>query len=91
MDNHSAFTIYPNPFSNSFTIELSIPQSESVTLFLTDLTGRMIQTIASNQRFDEGIHAITLETGTLGAGIYFCTLKKQSGLTETKKVVKAGG
>ena len=82
--------VFPFPEAPASTFEFSIPQSEHVTLFLTDLTGRMIQTITNNQRFDEGIHKINIETGILGAGIYFCTLKKSSGSSETKKLVKVG-
>ena len=65
---------YPNPVSDRTNIEFDLPEPAQISIRVTDLLGRIIQTIPYGW-FEIGQgHAIELDTGNLTSGVYYYTL-----------------
>lgn len=76
-------SVYPNPFSESTQIVL--PENcngKNCELSLTDAAGRIVLVQQTN-----GSGTITLQRGTLEAGVYFCTLRSDGVLQTTEKLL----
>ena len=79
------FDISPNPFSNTTTIQLTLPTKQDVKINLYDLNGRQLRQIG-NQVMDKGTHTLTLDATELTEGFYFLNLQTTT-KTMTKKVL----
>ena len=78
---------YPNPFSGSTLIQLSIDLPAYLKLELCDLSGRKIKLIAEDN-FDAGNHEIVLDRIGLSAGVYLLKLITSDHLITQKLVVQ---
>jgi len=47
-DNFSLLSAYPNPFNPITTISYSIPENSTVTLFIYDVTGKLVRKLVNN-------------------------------------------
>ena len=65
---------YPNPFSAKTTIQFHTPESETVSLFVFDQTGRKITTLV-NETLPSGTHQFDFDGSSLPSGIYMFQLK----------------
>lgn len=79
----SAFTLAPNPFNTTFTVKFTGHNPGSLTIELTDVSGRMLRSVQP----DRGAADITLNMAALPDGIYFVRVSSPSG-SSTKKIVK---
>ncbi|MFT5723267.1 MAG: hypothetical protein ACI9JN_000376 [Bacteroidia bacterium] len=75
---------YPNPFEHSFNILLSA-QNEVTTIYLTDLTGRIVKHIYQGTSTIPGV--LTISTENLVSGLYFC-VADFDGKRVSQKVIK---
>jgi len=81
---------YPNPFNPQTTIEYHLPSATTVTMEVSDASGRRIKTIVNN-RLSPGLHQTTWD-GTndqgkvMSAGIYFYRLQTTD-FSITKKMM----
>jgi len=68
---NSKTSVFPNPFSESFTIQIYISRAQRIKITLTDVYGR--QTLVTDKSFTAGSHHIMLqaEEWPLSQGIYF--------------------
>jgi hypothetical protein len=71
-------SVYPNPFSNTFTINTTENISE---YFVVDLSGKQI--IKSNSKSD-----LDTQTSKLVSGIYFLNLQYENGKNANYKLIK---
>ena len=80
--------IFPNPFDNKLTIELSLSKREKMSLSFWDVTGKQIATI-SDATYQPGKYDISLETEKyhLLPGVYFIKVKLEDNTLE-QRVVK---
>lgn len=76
---------YPNPFSNSTTIEFDIVKTGFTVLSIYGLTGKLHETIISME-LTSGNHKIKWNADGLPAGIYFLRLETNE-RSETRKLV----
>jgi hypothetical protein len=76
---------YPNPFSQSTTIEYQIPQAAKVKLTVYDFLGREITTLV-NENQAAGLHRINFARNKLPAGTYIYRLQVGE-FIETKKLI----
>lgn len=83
--NQPAMTIYPNPFTSTFNISLTLSDPHYVEMKLYDLSGRCVQNITQGN-CEAGTTVFTTNVA-LPAGIYFVTAFVDGTLV-TKKVVK---
>lgn len=63
----------PNPAAGSTSVNFKIVKSNTVSLAVYDVAGKLMKTINAGN-LSSGMHTITLETADLDAGIYFYTL-----------------
>jgi hypothetical protein len=83
-----AFTLYPafpNPFNGDLRLTFSLPQAGPVSLILTDLGGRTVETIFWSQ-LPAGLRQTTLRSLGLSSGVYWVSLSS-AGSRATQKVV----
>ncbi|MCK5785183.1 MAG: T9SS type A sorting domain-containing protein [Candidatus Sabulitectum sp.] len=84
----------PNPFNSLVSFRFSIPQSGNVSLVVYDLSGRLVNTLASEQMLP-GQHTVfwsgTNDSGIqIPSGVYFARLTA-TGFSETVKLVRVRG
>ena len=72
--------IYPNPFSEKATVEVSILEEWSWTMY--NSLGQVVQRIDNISD-----RSITIPRGNLDAGIYFYEVKTSNALVKTGKVI----
>ncbi|MCX6319657.1 MAG: T9SS type A sorting domain-containing protein [Bacteroidetes bacterium] len=60
--------IYPNPVEGVAMLQLSIPEEETVTIFVTDISGRVYLT--KTQNLNKGSHSLPLDLSRLAKGNY---------------------
>lgn len=64
---------YPNPASETVTLEYVVPQSGNVELTLYDVLGRQVQHVVSGSR-SVGVYAETIDVTKLAPGLYLARL-----------------
>lgn len=76
---------FPNPFNSVATIQVILPESGFVILYITDITGIKVHTL--NPGFlNAGDHAFDWNANRLPAGIYYCVLKTNTTIHTTKLI-----
>jgi hypothetical protein len=85
---NAQFEVYqntPNPFRENTTIGFNLPQASYTTITLTDLSGKVIQTVAGN--FSKGYNAVEISKKDLNAnGVIYYTVETSTH-TQTMKMV----
>ena len=63
---------YPNPFNSSTRIDFSVSVQSSVTIIVSDITGKDILRIFDNEHFNAGNYyaAIDISKMNLASGVY---------------------
>lgn len=83
VENAQQLSAYPNPFTGS--VKIILPASSKGTnceLILTDAAGRIVLTQQTN-----GAETVILERGGLEQGIYFCSIRSNSQIAGTTKLI----
>lgn len=75
-------SIYPNPFSNSFTVNLN-KQKNNINLKLMDVTGKAILKMTK-----QNSSKIVVDVDNLSKGIYFLYIESNNRLIHTHKLIK---
>ncbi|MET4076088.1 DUF4331 domain-containing protein [Hymenobacter sp. UYCo722] len=66
---------YPNPFLDRTTLRFELPAKGSMTLIISDVTGRKVATIAKDKAFAQGVTELTWQPGRdIAPGQYIGTL-----------------
>ena len=65
---------YPNPFNPTTNISFSLPQAASATIKVYDLMGRVVATLAQNERFSAGQNVVTFDATNMASGVYIYQL-----------------
>ncbi len=79
---------FPNPATTSTTFRFRVQEKEPVTLVISDVKGRVITTILSNQLFSTGTHDQEVNISDLSSGIYFATLSIHNRDVQTIRFMK---
>lgn len=66
-------SVYPNPFHQSTSITFALHTSQQVSLKIFDLTGRVLETLAS-QKLPAGEHTFTWSPKGVSEGVYYFQL-----------------
>lgn len=78
--------VYPNPFKEQADIRYQIRHAGHVEVTVSDLQGRIIQTLANEQKAP-GIYEIQWDASESAAGSYLLSVKTEKGVS-TRKLVK---
>jgi hypothetical protein len=73
IDKVKLLRTYPNPFNPVTTFELSLQESEHVTLTIHDMLGRPIA-VPADEVLPAGIHSISWNAGDRPSGVYLYTI-----------------
>jgi len=71
--NDIVINIQPNPSSGTFNVSFLVKENASVTIKLSDVYGRQIKTIATNEPKENGFCSYTVDGADLANGVYFLT------------------
>jgi len=74
-DSSLTLSNYPNPFTGQTTIEYNLPDDSSVTLIVTDMTGRQISVLVNNEVKTKGQHTTVFDGANYPAGMYYYTIQ----------------
>ena len=69
-----SFTNYPNPFSQSTTINFSSPESGPAQLTILNLLGQQVAQLFDGE-LDAGEHSFVWDAKDMSAGTYFCIVR----------------
>lgn len=86
---YHSLTVTPNPLLNSTTISFKLSQLQKVLIWVFDINGRLVKTLA-NAQMQPGTHQLTWdakdeEGNNISAGIYFLRIETKD-YAETKKL-----
>jgi parallel beta-helix repeat protein len=79
---------YPNPFNPATSIRLNVPERSEVTLRVTDMLGRVVETLLQGS-MEAGAHVLSFDGGSLPSGQYNATVSmtgQESGLNYTRTI-----
>ncbi len=77
---------YPNPVSESTTIEFLLNKKSNVNLQIWDECGRLIETLV-NETMPGGLHSVIFDRKNLRAGIYYYCLTAENKRKTNKMVI----
>jgi len=80
-------SIYPNPFSKQTTIEFEVDKENEVSIFVTDILGKSVGTVANKSKKQAGKHHLTFDGSNLPVGIYYCTIKAGDKIKTQKLII----
>ena len=78
---------FPNPFTNSTTIEYHILESNQVKITITDVLGKSIFEFINKKPFDSGTYQINIDGIKLPPGVYYYKIVTDN-YKETNKMIK---
>lgn len=81
------FKISPNPFVDKTIISYDLQESENVTVFVSDINGRIIQVLLDKAHQEAGHYDLDYQNEALSNGSYLVTIQYSGGLTSKKMVV----
>ena len=84
-DNISGFNIYPNPSSDMVNMSLMLSADEKMTVNISDLQGRLINTYRYN--LNRGMNNISIEISNLETGSYLMSVSSDK-LVFTERFIK---
>ena len=84
--------MYPNPFDARVYVPFSANGTEVVDIVVSDMQGRLVKTLLSNQKPPAGKHFIVWDgTGNSGedkaAGMYQCTIRIDGKINKSQTLI----
>ncbi len=85
LTTNNSIVIYPNPFTDNFSVDFYLQHASVISIEITDVLGRNIKTLEGKE-FAEGKNnvEITFANGDLKEGIYFLKLISPEGILVNK-------
>ncbi len=80
--------VYPDPVNNEATLDYKLLKDETVSITLFDITGKLLQSIISNENMIAGEHRQTLNFESLPAGNYIVALTNSNLQSLSIKIIK---
>lgn len=77
-------TVFPNPFSQQATVQLSVAKAGPVTLTLLGLDGQLISKLYSGTLAAGAVQKVTLGGANLHTGMYLLRLETSAGVLHQK-------
>jgi hypothetical protein len=80
-------TTFPNPAAEQLTIKFNAAGTSNVELFITDMYGIKVRNVINNEALKAGTTSRNINLSGLSNGIYFVSLKSDSGILVNKFMV----
>ncbi|GAA4430126.1 outer spore coat copper-dependent laccase CotA [Pontibacter saemangeumensis] len=80
------FSVYPNPFFDSATLQFKMTESSAVAVRIFDLSGRLVREVPE-QQLPIGQHQLELSGVGMQAGIYVCEVEVNNKLYRSRLVL----
>lgn len=80
------YPVYPNPADESVTIGFTLGNQTPITLKLYNINGQLVETLAENKLYKEGLHSKELKISHLPQGVYGLVLETK-GKREMQRIV----
>jgi len=80
-------TLFPNPTSDIATLVIDANNAQTLSIVITDVTGKIVSTPIKNQNISVGQNNITINSSELSNGVYFVTLNAVNGKETVKLIV----
>jgi hypothetical protein len=81
-------SIYPSPFSESFSLQFTIAADARVTVELCNALGQTIRTCCDNTSYSTGSHTLNIDGRGLAGGTYFAMILIEGAVVKTVPVMK---
>ncbi|MCC6684671.1 MAG: T9SS type A sorting domain-containing protein [Bacteroidia bacterium] len=82
----NTFTFYPNPFSNEFTVEYTLPtQADAISIKVTSMQGMLIKEIPLGKTANGKLN---LKFDNIASGMYYIQLLQNGVIVQTQKLIK---
>ncbi|HUM45762.1 MAG TPA: M4 family metallopeptidase [Chitinophagales bacterium] len=81
-------SIYPNPAGQFTNIEFDWDNNMPVDMVVTDVTGKIMQTILADEKIGERHFSASVNTGNFSNGLYICMLKSGDKSVAEKFIVQ---
>lgn len=65
-------SLFPNPATDLTSLRFELKRDEIISVYVMDIAGKVIQTVADKQEFRSGTHRLEIGTGSFSAGTYMC-------------------
>jgi hypothetical protein len=84
---NAQLNVYPNPSNWQSTLSIQIPRQQKITVQLTDLYGKLVKNILSDQTLERGIYSVEIETSKLANGQYIINMTgEDEWMNQRKKI-----
>jgi hypothetical protein len=80
--------VYPNPFTDNFTLDFQLKESALVTVELTNALGQTIRTCCGNVSYAAGVHSLPVDGRGLAPGTYFAKIMIDGAVVKTVPLMK---
>ncbi|HZK09183.1 MAG TPA: T9SS type A sorting domain-containing protein [Bacteroidales bacterium] len=84
--NNTNVTMYPNPATESTTLQMMVDTPSEATWSITDLTGKVLRTEAV--KLNTGNNAVRIDLKNMARGVYLLNLTNQKSIYNTKLVIR---
>jgi hypothetical protein len=78
---------YPSPAEDFVTVDFYLPESETVSIELYDITGSLISSPVHEQNFSAGLNSQQIYIKQFSSGVYLVKLKSAN-IIRSKKLIK---
>jgi len=85
ISDNAELSIYPNPVSNGLiSVDFNMTRGKTVSINLTDIDGRILRNLRTDEYFSVGPQKIHINTNSLPSGIYIVNIQgKDINLSQT--------
>lgn len=90
MPEADAFTVFPNPFSESFTLSYTaVEERNNVEITLYDISGNQVYKFNNQQVIPPGQYQLEVpDLGHLARGVYLVHIRSE-GINQTQRIIKS--
>jgi len=79
--------IYPNPVNQQANISFTLSEEQAVSIWVNDISGRLISTIIHKEVKTAGQHQISFKVANHSTGIYYVTVQANKDLMTEKMII----
>lgn len=91
-DAHATRAVWPNPFTEGTTFQLTMPSAGVIKIAVYDITGKLMQTLHDGfheaGNYDIYWNGKDLDGNPVPPGVYVCTLFSDNTVVKSVKVIK---